>query len=129
LDRKGADLMKAMIVFSMALIATPVLAQEGLANFSAPQAAKIAAALDAMPPELKTDLAPALKTIGGYTRALSCERSWPARDVSIYMSPDVGGTNTIVVPVVPMHYHDRSQCLDLARYQGWRRMANNAVKF
>jgi hypothetical protein len=91
----------------------------------------ISAALDSVPVQYKSDLTSARGPIGNFVEILSCLHGGfgAGLPLNVYMSPDAGSVNDIIQPMMPMHYHDRNQCVDVVRFQGWTRLAANAYQF
>ena len=80
--------------------------------------------------DLQTKIAEASKTIQPFLEKRACITEWKASSsLDIYAAAGYSFSNTGAPMVFGFQYHDKARCLTIAKIQGWKSPALNALQF
>ena len=104
----------------------------GIATITSAQQSKITKELSKkmVQKELQTKIAEASKTIQPFLERRACIVETRAiSSLNIYAAPGTNFTYMFAPLTTMMKYHDKAQCLTVAKVQGWKSPALNALQF
>jgi hypothetical protein len=80
--------------------------------------------------DLQVKITEASKTIQPFLERRACITEWKASSsLNIYAAPGANFANNGAPMVFGFQYHDKAQCLTVAKVQGWKSPALNALQF